>query len=134
MSQQDDGEIMPNVSITHVEIVGNADDLIANLPERVRDQVLEGKRAADLTQLLGLALRGVTPLADLWRNRLEGLHEENADGGIQVQIDLAKKAVSRADQALTRLANTSLDITNLTDDAFDDTFQIIFTDEVDEEY
>lgn len=113
------------VSVTLVEAFGpNSDELLKELPEAMRNQVLSAKRQDDLTQLLGISLRDILPYA---QNEITAIGDR-VDDTVESQdrYAAAYTRLNRATQALNVLNTTPLSVENLTNDIFDDEFEIKF--------
>lgn len=82
-----------------------------------------------LIQFLGVSLRTVLPYAEQEAMSLhEAAHRDN-DEILRHEITAAHRAVTRAQSALNYISRSKYNISNLTDDAFDDDFQVVFDDE-----
>lgn len=111
--------------MTLVEAFGpNSEELLKDLPQAMRDQVQSAKRQDDLTQLLGISLRDILPYAETQINT-QG-EQVNDSPESQDAYAAAFTNLSRAQQALNVLNTTPLSVENLTNDLFDDEFEIKF--------
>lgn len=93
----------------------------------------EAEKQNQLTQFLGVSLRGVLPYAE---DAVLALHENYARDGEEGSKDEVRKghqSVTRAQAALNHLETTPLAIKNMDDDIFDDAFEIVFDDEAEDE-
>lgn len=89
----------------------------------------ETERQNQLTQFLGVSLRGVLPYAEDAVLSLSENYTRDGEEGSKDEMQKGHRCVTRAQAALNRLENTPLAIKNLDDDVFDDTFEIVFDDE-----
>lgn len=119
------------VMATSVVLIGDAVD-DTPLGREIKEMGEKVKHDHNLTQLLGLSLRGVLPYAE---HELDGLRDavrnNPGDPDLRDERDRASYRVQRAAQALEKLNLSPLAVDNCADEEFDDTFEIRFTDEED---
>jgi len=119
------------VMATSVVMIG---DHVEETPlgKQIKEMGEKVKHDHQLTQLLGVSLRGVLPYAE---HELDGLRDavrnNPGDPDLRDERDRASYRIQRATHALTQLGLSPLAIENCADEEFDDTFEIRFTDEED---
>lgn len=110
------------------------DTTIGCVREFLTDIERQVAQERQLTQFLGLSLRGVMDCAEHGRNGLIGMsvfHPEDKE--LEARANRASKALDRADAALQALDETTLHISDLPDDGLDDAFEIKFDTDEDED-
>lgn len=142
MIQQNNGDLLTKASEDQLQRIGHGlkaiDEDIPQSPTIQMsmpffDDVASAiKEERQLTQLMGVALRGVLPYAENEVFALAGAFQKDGDESIREEYERGSEKVSRAHQALNILNSSSLSIEGLSDDAFDDSFQIKFEDDGDD--
>lgn len=119
------------VMATSVVMIGdNVDE--TPLGREIKEMGEAAARNHDLTRLLGVSLRGVLPYAEqALENLRETVKNNPEDPDLRDERNRASYRVQRATQALNHLGLSTLPIENCTDEEYDDTFEIRFTDEED---
>lgn len=113
------------VVVREVTIIGdNVEDTA--LGQEIRKMGEKVEHEHDLTQLLGVSIRGILPYAENELNNLREAHKRDADPDVLDEVQRASVRVQRAQQALDRLNLSPLQIDNCADEEFDDKFEIRF--------
>lgn len=115
------------VTATQVVLIGDGVEETP-LGKEIKQLGEKVKLEHDLTQLLGVSLRGVLPYAQQELEELIEDQKDSSDQDLKDELDICNVHIQRAQQALQHLNDSPLSIAVVLDDAFDDTFEIRFED------